>query len=57
VTAVRLADAVVAHQRPAARLAARVEPQLARDRRRLRVERVDHRQRDGDLLAGAGRQR
>jgi hypothetical protein len=28
-----------------------------RDRRRLRVERVDHRQRDRDLLVGAVRER
>jgi hypothetical protein len=45
------ADAVVAHQRAAADLAARVDAQLAIDRRQLHVERVDHRQRDGDVLA------
>jgi hypothetical protein len=47
----------VAHQRPTAGLVARVEPQLTRDRRRLRVERVDHHQRDSDLLASAGGKR
>jgi hypothetical protein len=35
-------------------LAARVEPQLAREGRRLRVERGDHHKRDGDLFARAG---
>jgi hypothetical protein len=45
------ADRVVAHQRPAAGLAAPVGTQLARQRRGLGVERVDDAQRDRDLLA------
>jgi hypothetical protein len=45
------ADPVVGHQRAAPRLAARVGAQLRVDRRKLDVERVDHRQRDRDLLA------
>jgi hypothetical protein len=53
----QLTDDVMLHQRSAAGLAARVEPQGARDRRRLRVECVDHLKRDRDLLAGALRRR
>jgi hypothetical protein len=45
------ADAVVGHQRPAARLAASVGAQLARERLGLGVERVDDRERYRDLLA------
>ena len=52
-----LADAVEPHQRLAAGLAARVAAQLGGDRRLLGVERVDHRQRDRDLLARRVRQR
>jgi hypothetical protein len=44
-------------QRLASRLAARVGAQLLVERRQLGVERVDHRQRDRDLLARARRQR
>ena len=51
------ADAVLAHQGPAAGLAARVGAQLAVQRRELSVVGVDHRQRDGDLLARGRRQR
>jgi hypothetical protein len=47
----------MSHQRPTARLATRVRAQLSRQRRQLRVECVDHRQRDRDLLARARRQR
>jgi hypothetical protein len=41
----------VGHQRPAADLPARVGAQLAIQRSDLHVERVDHRHRNGDLLA------
>jgi hypothetical protein len=50
------AHPVVAHQRPTAGLAVGVVAQLPVERRELRVERVDHRQRDRDLLACRGRQ-
>src|SRR5215217_7985576 len=50
------ADAVARHQRAAARLAAPVGAQLARQRLRLGVQRVDDRQRDRDLLARRRRQ-
>ena len=53
----QLTDAVKAHQRATSGLAARVATQLARDRRRLGIERVDHRQRDRDLFACRIRQR
>jgi hypothetical protein len=55
VTAVS-ADAVVRHQRAAARLAAPVGAQLARERLGLGVQRVDDRERDRDLLARRRRQ-
>jgi hypothetical protein len=45
----------VPHQGSTPRLAARISAQLARQRRQLRVERFDHRQRDRDLLARARR--
>jgi hypothetical protein len=47
----------VAHQRLAPGLAPRVRPQLPVQRRDLRLERVDHRQRHRDLLARGLRQR
>lgn len=46
----------LAHQRSAAGLAARVKPQFAGDRRRLRVVRVDHLKGDRDLLGRAAGQ-
>jgi hypothetical protein len=46
----------MAHQRSPARLA-RIRPQLSIQRPELRVERVDHRKRQRDLLARTGRQR
>ena len=51
------ADPVVGHQRLAPGLAARVGAQLLVQRRDLRLERVDHRQRDRDLLTRGRRQR
>ena len=53
----QLPDPVVRHQRLAPGLAARVGAQLLVERRDLRLERVDHRQRDRDLLARGRRQR
>ena len=50
-------DPVVRHQRLAPGLAARVGAQLLVERRDLHLERVDHRQRDRDLLARRVRQR
>jgi hypothetical protein len=47
----QLPDAIVRDQRVAAGLPARVRAQLLVDRRELGVERVDHRDRDHDLLA------
>jgi hypothetical protein len=44
-------------QRRAARLGPRVDAQLTGQRRELALERVDHRDRDGDLLARGLRQR
>jgi hypothetical protein len=41
----------VGHQRTAAHLAARIGAQLSVERSDLRLERVDHRDRDRDLLA------
>ena len=46
------ADAVVAHQRPAARLAASEAPQLKIEGVDLVAEVLDDAQRDGDLLLG-----
>jgi hypothetical protein len=53
----QLADPVVRHQRLAPGLAARIRAQLPIQRRDLRLERVDHRERDRDLLARGGAQR
>jgi hypothetical protein len=47
----------VGHQRPAPALAARVRPQLRIEWGDLDLERVDHRDRDGDLRARGLRQR
>ena len=53
----QLADSVVrGDQRLAPGLPAGIVTQLLRGRGELHVERVDHRQRDGDLLAGGLRQ-
>jgi hypothetical protein len=46
----KLADPVVAHQRPTADLAASVATQRQVQRGDLHLERVDHQQRDRDLL-------
>jgi len=53
----QLPDLVVTHQRPAARLTARVRAQLPVQGGDPRLDRVDHRQRDRDLLARGVRQR
>jgi hypothetical protein len=53
----QLPDAELTHQRLAARLATRIRAQLAVQRRELNVKRVDHPQRDRDLLARSDRQR
>jgi hypothetical protein len=52
----QLADAVVAHQRPAPGLAARQPAQRVLERGELLVERLDHRKRHLDPLAGRRRQ-
>jgi hypothetical protein len=51
------ADPIVGHQRFASRLATRERAQLFIQRSDLLVKRVDHRQRNSDLLARALRQR
>jgi len=51
------ADPELTHRRSAARLAARKRAQLLVQRRELNIERIDHLQRDRDLLARSGGQR